>query len=61
MECGDQIEKVKFWQYLFFKQWQLLKAYCQEKGIYLVGDLSIYPSFDSADVWANPKPVQTGQ
>ena len=53
-ECGDQIEKVKFWQYLFFKQWQLLKAYCQEKGIYLVGDLSIYPSFDSADVWANP-------
>jgi 4-alpha-glucanotransferase len=53
-EYGDQIERIKFWQYLFFKQWQLLKAYCQEKEIYLVGDLSIYPSFDSADVWANP-------
>jgi 4-alpha-glucanotransferase len=53
-EYGDQIVRIKFWQYLFFKQWQLLKAYCQEKGIYLIGDLSIYPSFDSADVWANP-------
>jgi 4-alpha-glucanotransferase len=53
-ECGDQIEKVKFWQYLFFKQWQLLKDYCQEKGIHLVGDLPIYLSFDSSDVWANP-------
>jgi 4-alpha-glucanotransferase len=53
-ECGDHIERVKFRQYLFFKQWQLLKTYCGEKAIHLVGDLSIYPSFDSADVWANP-------
>jgi 4-alpha-glucanotransferase len=53
-ECGDQIEKIKFLQYLFSKQWQLLKAYCQEKEIHPVGDLPIYPSFDSADVWANP-------
>jgi 4-alpha-glucanotransferase len=50
----DQIEKEKFWQYLFFKQWHLLKDYCQEKGVRLFGDLPIYVSFDSAAVWANP-------
>ncbi len=53
-ECRDHLEKVKFWQYLFFKQWNSLKAYCREKGIRLFGDLAIYVSLDSADVWANP-------
>jgi 4-alpha-glucanotransferase len=53
-ECRDQLEKEKFYQYLFFKQWQSLRAYCQEKDVHLLGDLAIYVSFDSADVWANP-------
>jgi 4-alpha-glucanotransferase len=53
-ECHDQLEKEKFCQYLFFKQWHSLKTYCQEKGVRLFGDLPIYVSFDSADVWANP-------
>ncbi|HVP77979.1 MAG TPA: 4-alpha-glucanotransferase [Thermodesulfobacteriota bacterium] len=53
-ECHNQLEKEKFWQYLFFKQWHSLKEYCQEKGVHLFGDLAIYVSFDSADVWANP-------
>ncbi len=52
-EWADQIEKVKFRQYIFFEQLESLKADCRGKGIRLVGDLSIYPSFDSADVWAN--------
>ena len=50
----EEIEKEKFWQYLFFKQWHSLKDYCQEKGVHLFGDLPIYVSLDSADVWANP-------
>jgi 4-alpha-glucanotransferase len=53
-ECHNQIEREKFWQYLFFKQWRSLKDYCQEKGVRLFGDLAIYVSLDSADVWANP-------
>jgi 4-alpha-glucanotransferase len=53
-ECHDQLEEENFCQYLFFKQWQSLKAFCQEKGVHLFGDLAIYVSFDSADVWANP-------
>jgi 4-alpha-glucanotransferase len=54
-ECRDELEKEKFWQYLFFKQWASLKAYGNQKGIRLFGDLAIYVSFDSADVWANPQ------
>ena len=53
-ECRNQLEKEKFWQYLFYKQWQSLKNYCHEKGVHLFGDLPIYVSLDSADVWANP-------
>jgi 4-alpha-glucanotransferase len=53
-ESQNQIEKEKFWQYLFFKQWHTLKDYCREKGVHLLGDLAIYVSLDSADVWANP-------
>ncbi len=53
-ECRSQLEKEKFCQYLFFKQWHSLKAYCQEKGVHLFGDLAIYVSFDSTDVWVNP-------
>ena len=41
-------------QYLFFKQWWALKAYVNEKGIEIIGDVPIYVAGDSADVWANP-------
>jgi 4-alpha-glucanotransferase len=53
-ECYPDLEREKFRQYLFFKQWHSLKAYCREKGVCLFGDLAIYVSSDSADTWANP-------
>jgi 4-alpha-glucanotransferase len=53
-ESHAQIEKEKFWQHLFFKQWHSLKNYCREKGVHLLGDLAIYVGLDSVDVWANP-------
>jgi 4-alpha-glucanotransferase len=40
-------------QYLFFSQWQSLRAYARERGIRIIGDIPIYVSHDSADVWAN--------
>lgn len=40
-------------QFLFFRQWQLLREYARGKGIRIVGDIPIYVSHDSADVWAN--------
>ncbi len=43
-----------FIQYIFFKQWFALKAYANEKGIRIVGDIPIYVDYDSADVYENP-------
>jgi 4-alpha-glucanotransferase len=51
----DEIEKEKFLQYIFFKQWFSLKRYCREKGIEIIGDLPFYVNYDSADVWTNPE------
>lgn len=43
----------KFVQFLFFRQWHRLKQYAREKGIQIIGDLPIYVTMDSADVWTN--------
>lgn len=43
----------KFLQYLFYAQWTRIKRYCNSRGIVLIGDIPIYVSMDSADVWAN--------
>jgi len=51
---SKMIMKEKFFQYIFFKQWYLLKKYCDSKNIQLIGDIPIYVNYDSADVWANP-------
>jgi 4-alpha-glucanotransferase len=50
--AGD-IELHKFLQFLFFEQWSALKAYANERGIRIAGDVPIFVAFDSADVWAN--------
>ncbi len=42
-----------FIQYEFFRQWQSIKAYANSKGIKVVGDVPIYVSSDSADVYYN--------
>ena len=50
-------EQIAFWkvlQYLFFRQWASLKQYVNDKGIDFIGDLPIYVSQDSVDVWAHP-------
>src|SRR5262249_32523333 len=50
-----QIEAHKFAQFLFFRQWFELKAYCNQRGISLIGDVPIFVAQDSADVWTNPE------
>ncbi|MFI3171173.1 MAG: 4-alpha-glucanotransferase [Eubacteriales bacterium] len=44
----------RYIQYEFFKQWKKLKAYANEQGIQIVGDIPIYVAFDSADTWSHP-------
>ncbi|MGV3527456.1 MAG: malto-oligosyltrehalose synthase [Flavisolibacter sp.] len=47
------LQEVRWYQYIFFKQWQQLKAYCNDRKIRIIGDLPFYVSYDSADVWAH--------
>jgi 4-alpha-glucanotransferase len=45
----------KFTQWIFYRQWETLKRYANEKGIQIVGDIPIYVAMDSADVWSDPE------
>lgn len=51
----DEIGFNKFLQYRFLKEWIKLKSYANEKGIEIIGDMPIYVSYDSSDVWVNTK------
>jgi 4-alpha-glucanotransferase len=48
-----EIEDIKFEQYVFFRQWLDLKAYANRHGVFLFGDIPIFVSYDSSEVWAN--------
>lgn len=48
------IDKEKFLQYIFYKQWQALRRYSRKKGISIIGDIPIYVNYHSADVWTHP-------
>ncbi|BAL81067.1 4-alpha-glucanotransferase [Caldisericum exile] len=49
----DEIRFVKFLQFIAYKQLLEMKAYANENGIEIIGDLPIYVDLDSPDVWAN--------
>jgi 4-alpha-glucanotransferase len=51
----DGIGFWKFCQYEFFKQYAALRAYAKKSGIKIIGDMPIYVSMDSSDIWANPE------
>ncbi len=55
---SHEIDFYKFLQYHFFSQWTKLKAYANQQGIQIIGDIPIYVAFDSADTWANPQLFQ---
>jgi len=52
---AEKIEKHKFNQFLFYRQWEKLHRYAQENGIRIIGDVPFVVALDSADVWANPQ------
>ncbi len=49
-----EVQAYKYWQFEFFRQWERLKIYCQQRGVRFMGDIPIYVAHDSADVWAHP-------
>jgi 4-alpha-glucanotransferase len=54
-ELADAVGRYRFGQFLFARQWRDVKRHANEKGIQLLGDVPIFVSSDSADVWANPE------
>ena len=54
-ELQEEIFLHKFLQFEFFEQWLALKRYANSLGIEIIGDIPIYVSHNSADVWANPQ------
>ena len=57
-ELYFDVEFQQYMQFKFFQQWRKLKAYANSKGIKIIGDIPIYVSPDSADVWAHPELFQ---
>ncbi len=55
---AEDIDFYRFLQFTFYEQWSQLKAYANDKGIQIVGDIPIYVAPDSADAWANPELFQ---
>jgi 4-alpha-glucanotransferase len=52
-EHADRLHAVRFEQWVFAQQWAQLHEYAASKGVLLFGDLPIFVSLDSADVWAS--------
>jgi len=50
---SEEIEFEKFKQFLFMRQWFNLKNYANSKGIKIFGDIPLYVSQNSSDVWSN--------
>ncbi|SFA52549.1 4-alpha-glucanotransferase/malto-oligosyltrehalose synthase,TIGR02401 [Pedobacter suwonensis] len=48
----DEIEEIKWKQFIFYRQWYCLKEYANAKGVSLIGDLPFYLDYDSVEVWA---------
>jgi 4-alpha-glucanotransferase len=54
-QSADAIDRFRFGQFILLRHWQILKAYANQRGVQLLGDLPIFVSPDSSDVWANPE------
>jgi 4-alpha-glucanotransferase len=54
-ELNDDIDRIRFEQFLVSRQGEKLRRYAHSKGITLIGDLPFFVSPDSCDVWANPE------
>lgn len=57
-ESEPDEQTMRVWEFIcftFFRQWADIRAYAAEKDVKIIGDIPIYVSYDSSDVWANPK------
>jgi 4-alpha-glucanotransferase len=59
-ELAAAIDLEAFVQFVFFRQWAAVRDAARSRGIVILGDLPIYVSHDSADVWAHPELFELG-
>ena len=52
---GDEISRIRFSQFLFFRQWDSVHRHATDSGVRIIGDVPIFVAGDSADVWAFPE------
>ncbi|MEI6090816.1 MAG: 4-alpha-glucanotransferase [bacterium] len=52
------LELYRMMQHLFFQDWSYLKQDAHHRGIEIIGDMPIYVSLDSVDVWCHPELFQ---
>jgi 4-alpha-glucanotransferase len=52
-DLADARDRIAFEQFLFFRQWDLVRSAARERGIRIIGDIPIFVAHDSADVWAD--------
>lgn len=54
-KLAEVIDYHKVTQYFFFKQWAELKDYANKNAIQIIGDMPIYVSADSVEMWTKPE------
>jgi 4-alpha-glucanotransferase len=54
-DLAESIQRYSFYQFLFYRQWNKVHAYANERGIQVIGDIPIFVAYDSADVWSHPE------
>ena len=52
---GESKEYYLFLQYILYKQWMELKQYANSKNVKIIGDMPVYPAFNSAETKYNPE------
>lgn len=52
-ELDEEVRVAAVGQLLFERQWQAIKAYANERGVQLIGDVPLYVDADSVDVWTH--------
>ncbi|RPJ54237.1 MAG: 4-alpha-glucanotransferase [Methanobacteriota archaeon] len=53
--AAESIEREKYLQFLFYRQWSALRRYCAARGISFIGDIPIYVTYHSVDCWTVPE------
>jgi 4-alpha-glucanotransferase len=52
-QLSGEVMAERILQFVFFRQWGLLREYANKHGIGIIGDIPIFAALDSADVWCN--------